>query len=365
MAWDPLADTPAEAAAPFVLPGAGAESLWEIENANFKVSEKDHMRLLVDMHRKCHKEGLPWATMPDPRPDLSWHKPSCTFENWKHSAVKVKVGTGIVHIILSKPENNNALSNDVVAALCDAIFILHSRIDIRVAVFTGEGKMFCAGRDPRGDSYGFGIQATAEVLKTVEAEALASGAFPDGKVGADRLLQSKFWHTLATLPQFTICLANGSAMGEGLGLVCCCDMAIAIKSAFFGFDDTQFGVVNAVVSPYLLAKVGAGWAKKMFLWGKILPADMAQEKKIINRVVDSLADGQKVVEDLCADVTKCAPCSVVLAKELVMGVAGNQISEFIIFYTMRAAATAKASQEARQAAKKSKPWEQTPIAPAH
>lgn len=365
MAWDPLGDPPAEAAAPFVLPGAGAEALWEVENASFKVSEKDHTRLLTDMQRQCQKQGLPWSTMPDPRPDLSWHKPTCSFETWKHSAVKVKLGAGMVDITLNRPDDSNAFNDEMVAALCDAIFILHSRPDLRVAVFSGEGKMFSSGRDPRGDAYGFRIKATPEVLKAVEAEAAASGAFPDGKVDADRLLQSKFWHTLATLPQFTIGLANGSALGEGMGFLCCCDMAIALKTSFFGFDDTQFGIVNAVVSPYVLHKMGAGETKKMFLWGKIFPAEAAQEKKIVNKVVDTLADGRKAVEELCAELTKCAPHSVDLAKQLVMGCAGNQISELIIFYTMRAAANAKASQEAQQAAKKTKPWEQRPIAPAH
>lgn len=364
MEWDPLA----EEAAPVAAAAEGAPvpgAPWSIENVVCKLTERDHSRLLKDVHRKADKE-MPWKTAPDASPDLSWHKPTCTFEKWTHTDVKVQLGQGIAYITLNRPADNNALTAGVIAALCDALFLLHSRPDIRVAVFTGEGKMLCSGRDPKGDNFGFAINATA-AKKEVEEEgklALACGAFPDDKINLGRLYQTNFWHVFATLPQFSICLANGSAFGDGMGIVCCCDMVISLKASFFGFDETKFGIVNAIVSPYLLNKTFVGIAKKMLLQGHFLSAEAAMAKKIVNKVADTLPEAKEMVVAICAEITKCGPKSVSFAKELAMGLAGNQVSEHIIFYSLVMLGQTQASEEAAQGAKfanKPKPWEAQPI----
>merc|ERR1711972_219472 len=233
--------------------------------------------------------------------------------------------------------------------------------------------MLSAGRDPKGDPYGFSIKVSADMEKEragEAAEALKGGAFPDGKVNLGRMLQTRLWNALATLPQFTICLANGSALGDGMGLVLCCDMAVALKTSFFGFSDTKLGVVSAGVLPYVLAKTSAGTTKTMFAMSQLMSADAALEKCIINRVVDSMADAHAVVKELCLEVTKCGPRSVQTAKELVLGVAGRQIDETVMFYAMSMAAKVAGSDEAKQSikaseARESKPWEASLISPLH
>lgn len=331
--------------------------------------------MLLDLSRRFNRES-PWTTMPEPQPDLRWHTPTCTLEDWKHTDVKVKLGPGIAYVTLNKPEDNNTLSDGVIAGLCDAVVSLHGRQDIRIVVFSGEGKMLCAGRDPRGDNYGFNISPTPTTQKSFEEqgqEALKAGAFPDGKLNIGRLLQGRLWQAWSTLPQFTITVANGSALGDGIGCVVCSDVAIALKTAFFGFSDTKMGLVNAGISRYLLAKTSAGAAKNMFVLGEVLPAESAREKGIVNRVVESMAEGHKVVAEMCEEITKCGPRTVQLAKEVVEGVAGRQVDETILFYTMLAAAAANRSEEARQGvaatagdttiARTKKPWEAVPIAP--
>lgn len=366
--WDPLADAPEPSGLDGVTP-SDVDEFVAVDGIEGKVSRRDLERLHVDVSRRFNKE-CPWQTLPEPQPDLTWHTPTCTFEDWKHKDVKVDLGSGIMYVTLSKPDDNNALTDGVISALCDVLFLLHARHDIRVAVFTGEGKMLCAGRDPRGDPFGFNIQAKSKTLEEDAQAALQGGAFPDDKVNIGRLMQAKFWHAWATLPQFTICLANGSALGDGMGCVCCCDMAIALKTSFFGFSDTKLGLVHAGISPYLLAKTSPGTAKNMFVLGQVLSAEVALEKRIVNRLVDSVAQGREAIREMCQEVTKCGPRSVQLAKELVLGVAGRQITEAIIFYTLIIVEKAKASEEARQgaqaaSAKKAKPWEASPIVPPH
>merc|ERR1719394_1174660 len=99
-----------------------------------------------------------------------------------------------------------------------------------------------------------------------------------------------------------------------MGLLCCCDMSIALKTAFFGFEETECGIVNAVVSPFVFAKMGIGGAKLMLLMGKVFSAEAAREQKIINKVVDSLADAHKAIEDICVEITKCGPRTVEITK---------------------------------------------------
>jgi len=181
-------------------------------------------------------------------------------------------------------------------------------------------------------------------------------------------LQAKLWHTWAMLPQFTICLAGGSALGDGMGVALCSDMVVAVRAAYFGFPDTKLGLVNAALSPYLLAKTSAGVAKNMFVMGSLLPAETAFERGIVDRVVESLADGYTLIREICEELTKCAPGSVRLAKELVAGVAGRQVDESIIFYTMAMASRVAGSEEFRQgleaaAAELPKPWETSAIEP--
>lgn len=371
--WDPLGEpeTSAQGAGDANADG-NPDELYPVDGIDGKMSKTDMDRLFLDLNRKLGRDS-PWKTMPEPVPDLSWCKPTCTLEDWKHSDVKLTLGPGIAYVTLNRPGDNNTLTDSVITGLCDAVVLLHGRKDIRVVVFTGEGKMFCAGRDPKGDNFGFGIKPAASAQKAFEAEAqeaLEAGAFPDGKVNVGRLLQGRLWQAWATLPQFTITLLNGSVLGDGLGCVVCSDVAIALKSAFLDFSDSKYGFVQAGLSPYLLAKTTPGCVKNFFVMAKVVPAETALEKCIINRVVESVADGHKLIAELCAEVTKCGPRSVQLAKEVVQGVAGRQMDETIIFYTMLNAAAGTRSEEANQAAQaskeaKSKPWETNPIKPLH
>lgn len=96
----------------------------------------------------------------------------------------MELAKAIAYVTLNRPEDNNRLGEGIVAGLCDAVLLLHSRPDIRVVVFSGEGKLLCGGRDPKGDAFGFNAQVGEGT------EALESGAFPEGRVSVGRMLQA-------------------------------------------------------------------------------------------------------------------------------------------------------------------------------
>lgn len=346
--------------------GGASEEPVLIAGTSAAVARRDMERVVSDLGRKFAREA-PWSGMPQSKADFSWHTPSCTLENWRHTDVKVQLGPGIAHVTLNRPDDNNTLTEGIVAGLCDAVVSLHSRPDIRVVVFSGEGKLLCAGRDPKGDSYGFNVKPgdrDPQKLESEGQEALDGGAFPDGKINSGRLLQGKLWEAWAMLPQFTICLANGSAIGDGMGFVVCSDATIAIRTAFFGFSDTKVGLVSATLSPHLLSKTWASAAKNMLVLGQVLSAESAHEKGLVTRVVDGAEEARGAVAQLAAEVAKCGPGAVQAAKELVLGVAGRQVDESVMFLSMALAARASASDEAEQARAGERPWAALAIEPA-
>merc|ERR1712217_332756 len=116
-------------------------------------------------------------------------------------------------------------------------------------------------------------------------------------------------------------------------------------------------------------KTGTGVAKRILCTSENNSAEQALADGILDEIVDSLADGHKAVKNLCSRLTECAPRSVELAKELVLGVAGQQVNEQLMFYTSKMLSMANSSAEAKAAtAIKSgqlNPWEVRPIQALH
>jgi enoyl-CoA hydratase/carnithine racemase len=353
--WDPYADDEGG--------GSMADKLKEsipLPGSDKQFIKRDFDKAWYDVLEYCKKKE-PWSKIYTPAPDLSWHKPTCTFANWTHKEVKVALSDGIVYITMNRPSDNNLLSGDIVAGLVDALFLLHENKDgIRVAVFTGEGKMFCGGGDGEG---GGGFDLNNPVIKDMEAKATASGAFPSGNVSMGRVLHAKLWHVWITIPQFSICLCNGSALGDGIGCVAASDYAISVTGAQFCLSDVKFGMCPGNLGPYVVSKVGLASAKKIFCTGEIINAEQAKQYKLINEVVADMGASHKHIKELCEDLTKAGPRTVAATKTLIAGVQGRAMSEPLMFYTSEVYAQTLASEEFQQAAKGDKPWEKKPIKP--
>eukprot|EP00408_Alexandrium_pacificum_P013078 CAMPEP_0171235938 /NCGR_PEP_ID=MMETSP0790-20130122/42197_1 /TAXON_ID=2925 /ORGANISM="Alexandrium catenella, Strain OF101" /LENGTH=455 /DNA_ID=CAMNT_0011702251 /DNA_START=54 /DNA_END=1422 /DNA_ORIENTATION=- len=375
--WDPFAVDEAGPGAAVTV-GAGisfsVEDTYELADSAARVVKRDFDKTVTMAITKAITEE-PWTKPPNPLADLSWHTATCTLEDWKHTDVKCEVGTGIVYFTLNRPSDSNKLNKTITAGLLDAIFNLHRRPDIRVAVFTSEGAMLCAGGDPKGDGDGAftDVPVSPEVKAVRDAmaeKALKKGAFLDGQVNLGRLLQTRLWHAWATVPQFTICLANGSAMGDGIGLLTVCDYTIAVEGAFFSLASVKTGLVPAGVAPYIIGKVGNGVAKRIFCTSENLSAKKAVDIGIVDEVVAGVAGGHKAIGAMCQQLTKCGPRTVQAAKELVLGVGGQQIVHPLMFYTSMISAKISCAEEAKQAtaavaAGKPMPWESTPIKALH
>jgi methylglutaconyl-CoA hydratase len=241
------------------------------------------------------------------------------------------------------------------AGINDAILALHARTDIRICVWTGEGRMYCAGGDPKawqaqaaaadgGEYTGDGTVGVRVPMKPPSPEvsmhlnevgqkALQSGAFPDGVVNIGRIQAAKQWHTWALLPQFSICLANGSAMGGGVGCVACCDYVISVKKAYFVLSEVKIGVIPATISPYVIAKIGISNSKKLFCCAENLTAEGAKAIGLVQEVVDTMNIGHKRIQDICKVMTECGANAVVTSKRMLTCINGAVLGEQLAYYT--------------------------------
>lgn len=364
-AWDPFGVLEASSTSTAATAGPG-------NGGKNRPSKKD-LDLIADTLFQETCDQKPWQKTPDPRPDLSWYEPSCTLQAWNHTDVKLELGQGIAYVTLNKPKVGNVLSSSILLGLCDAVVGLHARPDIRCVVFSGAGALFCGGADPKSDgnfaTHKFSPKGEKALMKLKE-RAVKAGALKDMDSNPGLLLQAKMWQAMTQLPQFTIALVNGSAMGDGLGCVACVDMVISVKSAYYSLPEVKDGRVQCLITPYIVAKAGMGYAKYMLGSGMNLTTDDMVLAGLVNEVVDSVEDGQKKITDICEVLTACGPRSVEAAKQLVVGVGGQPITEGVMFFTASLLAMVTVSYEAKVGmvclqTKQPKPWEEKPIMTLH
>lgn len=355
----------------------GGENVGDVEVPDLGLDEfnKGDLKMLMGKLNEEVEVG-PWSRLPDLDTDSNWHTPTCTLASWKHTDVRVELSQGIAYIVLNRPDVQNRLSASVLHALSDAVIDLLERRDLRVVVFMAEGKLFCAGSPLESDGPGNPLAATPPTVKVQDRlrvlgeQALASGAFPDGKVNALQLKEAMMWLTLTRVPQVTFSLMHASAMGTGLNFCSCVDLAISVKSAFFAVEDLKSGNLPGVLAPHLVLKMGPSNAKRLMCGGENMSATTAKGLGLLQELVESVDAGHKIIKEMCAAVTMCGPGSVAQAKKLVLGVSGQPISEPVMFFTGALLALVTNSEEARVGMialqqKVPKPWEEKPIKPLY
>jgi methylglutaconyl-CoA hydratase len=233
---------------------------------------------------------------------------------------------GVATLTLNLPEKHNALAPAMIADLHAVADRLAADDGVRVVVLTGAGKSFCAGGDLAWMSEQF--RATRE-QRMAEARKLA------------RMLGA-----LNELPKPLIGRVNGQAYGGGMGMLSVCDVAVAVETARFGFTEARLGLVPATISPYVLARMGEGMARRVFMSARLFDADEARALGLVARVVP--ADGlDAAVEAEVAPYLACAPGAVAASKRLARSL-GPAIDEAAVERTIAALADAWEAPEARE-----------------
>ena len=196
----------------------------------------------------------------------------------------------------------------------------------RVVVLTGNGRSFCAG----GDLNSMRAASDFNFAENVR----------DGEAIFDLML------AVDSCPKPVIGRVNGAAIGGGVGLVSCCDIVVAVERAKFGFSETRLGIVPAVISPFVIAKIGAPQARELFLTGERFDAHRAQQLGLVNYVVAEEELDAKVQERV-EQLLQAAPRAQTAAKELIRTVT-HQPKEAMREYTATLIARLRASEEGKE-----------------
>jgi methylglutaconyl-CoA hydratase len=172
-------------------------------------------------------------------------------------------------------------------------------------VLTGAGRSFSAGAD---------VNWMRSMATYGEAENLE-----------DALHLADLMSLLNSLPRPTVAKVNGAAYGGGVGLVACCDIAVAAAGARFALSEVRLGLVPAVISPYVLAAMGERQARRYFLSAEAMDARQARRTGLVHEVVEpELLD--EAVEEQVAMLLKGGPAALRESKELVFMVEGGGVS---------------------------------------
>lgn len=164
----------------------------------------------------------------------------------------------------------------------------------------------------------------------------------------DAVRLSSMLRTLDQLPHPTVAVVQGAAIGGGVGLVSCCDIAIATESANFALAEARLGLTPATISPYVVARIGQRNARRFFLTAERFDAAKAQDIGLIHEVAADEEELEAMAASFRKRISECAPTGVRASKSLIFAVANEPVTSDLIEDTARRLAKQRMSVEGRE-----------------
>lgn len=232
---------------------------------------------------------------------------------------------GVGRIRFNRPQIHNAFDNALIESLGAAIEALGADGRVRAVVIAAEGASFCAGGDL--------------------AWMLHMGEAPEAENAADALKLARVLHALATISKPTLALVQGPAYGGGVGVVAACDIAIAEPDARFALTEVRLGIIPAVISPYVVAAIGARAAARYALTAEPFDATEALRLGLVHEVVAAGALEEAGARMLAA-LGRNSTAAMAESKALMRAVAGRPVDAALMEETAEAIARARARGDA-------------------
>ncbi len=207
-------------------------------------------------------------------------------------ALRISRDGGVLRITLARPETRNAFDAALIAELSEA-FVDVGRA--RAVVLSGEGPSFCAGAD-------------VEWMRSA-----ADLGYEENLADANAL--RRMLEAVDGCPAPVIALVQGHALGGGVGLVACADIAVAQPGTVFAFSEVKLGIVPATISPFALAKIGASAARRYFATGERFDAATALRIGLVHELADDL---EAALQRVLAELASAGPKAARAAKRLVL-----------------------------------------------
>jgi methylglutaconyl-CoA hydratase len=234
---------------------------------------------------------------------------------------------GVLTITLDRPAVHNAFNDELIAEAITLFEHLEQRRDLRAIVLSGGGRNFCAGADLNWMSRMVGYSREENIH--------------------DSSLLAKMFALMNESPTPLIGRVQGAAIGGGVGLVAVCDIVIAEEQAKFGLSEVKLGILPAVISPYVIRKIGESHARALFLTGERFGVERAMRIGLVHRSASGEEELDRLVRETVEQLRSSGPEAVRHCKRLVDYVTHNDI-EHAVPYTIDAIAERRISSEGQE-----------------
>lgn len=229
---------------------------------------------------------------------------------------------------MNRPERHNAFDDALITELTEAFRSMEAEDGIRIVVLSGTGKSFSAGADLNWMKRmaGFSIEENRR----------------------DAMSLAALMRTIAHLRKPTIARVQGAAFGGGVGLVACCDIAVATQDASFSLSEVKLGLIPAVISPYVVAAIGERAARRYFLTGERFTASDAWRLGLVHEMAGSEPELDDLIGALVDAMLAASPAAQKEAKDLVRAVANRPLTSEVVQDTADRIARIRSSPEGRE-----------------
>jgi methylglutaconyl-CoA hydratase len=241
--------------------------------------------------------------------------------------LQTEIKDGVATIRMNRPEVHNAFDDALIAALTAELRRLDPLPEARIIVLAASGKSFSAGAD---------LNWMRRMAKYSQEENLR-----------DAMALAGLMRTLDGVKKPTVARVQGAAFGGGVGLVACCDIAIASTEAAFSLSEVRLGLIPSVISPYVIAAIGEREARRYFLTAERFDAVEARRIGLVHEVVDSGALDEAVAK-IAGQLLKGGPQALAAAKKLIADVSRRPTDDALSAETARRIAAIRVESEGQE-----------------
>ncbi len=234
---------------------------------------------------------------------------------------------GRATVTLNRPDVHNAFDDKLIALLTRELDDLDRNPTVGVVVLAAAGKSFCAGADLKWMRR---MAEYSEAENQADAEALAA-----------------LMKTLNRLSKPTVAEVQGAAYGGGVGLICCCDIAIASEAAQFSISEVKLGLIPSVISPYVVAVIGERQARRYALGAETFDAIEAKRIGLVHEVT-AAEDLQAAVDAMVEALLANGPAAMAETKDQIAGVVNRPVDDRLIAAAAARIARIRVSDEGRE-----------------
>ena len=243
------------------------------------------------------------------------------------STIDLSKSNGVATVTLNRPEKHNAFDDLIIEQMTQAFEDVAADDSIRLMILAANGKHFSAGAD------------------LAWMKRMATYSYDENLVDARNL--AKMLKTLNFLSKPTIARVQGAAFGGAVGLVSCCDIAIAAPQASFCLSEVKIGLIPATISPYVISSIGERAARRYFVTAERFNAEQALELGLVSEIVDE-SELDARITTLADAIKKNSPTAVIAAKKLAIDIGSTDINDRLIEDTCERIAQIRVSENGQE-----------------